>query len=228
MAGLDSIAQAAGRCNRSGESDTPKAVYVVPLKDENLDKLPDIKSGKDITERLTRENKDVDLLEAANMEQFYRYYFYDRKDLMDYPVKKEDKSIYDMLSLNQSGKSNFKNRTGNECPSRIAHTFRTADENFYVIDKNTESVVVMYGEAETLIEDYRKQPKNIITKEKLRIIKKLEKLSVALYSHEIESLSSIRMIRILDEETGVKYLDKCYYSSDVGVVLELDTKNFIV
>lgn len=35
MAGLDSIMQAAGRCNRNGESVEPKNVYVYPLKDED-------------------------------------------------------------------------------------------------------------------------------------------------------------------------------------------------
>ncbi|MCL2255144.1 MAG: CRISPR-associated helicase Cas3', partial [Lachnospiraceae bacterium] len=47
-AGLDSVAQAAGRCNRNGESDEPKEVYVVSLTDENLTKLADIEAGKNI------------------------------------------------------------------------------------------------------------------------------------------------------------------------------------
>lgn len=218
MTGLDSIAQAAGRCNRSGESNVPKMVYVVPLKDENLDKLPDINLGKKITEQLIRENNDADLLGAAIMNKFYVRYFYARKDLMDYPVK-DGKNIYDMLSLNRSGKDNFKNRTGNECRCCIAHAFRTADENFYVIDKNTESIVVIYGQADTLIDAYHRQPKDVITKEKLGIIKKLEKLSVSLYPREIELLTSIQKIHTLDEEIGIKYLDKNHYSDEVGVVL---------
>jgi CRISPR-associated endonuclease/helicase Cas3 len=227
MAGLDSIAQAAGRCNRNGESDVPKEVYIIPLKDENLDKLPDIKVGKNVTERLIRENKNTDLLDPAIMEQFYKYYFYDRRNQMDYQVK-EDKSVYNMLSSNSSGKKNFENKTGNKCQCNIAHAFRTAGEIFYVIDKNTESVVVMYGEAESFIEAYRKQPKNIITKDKLTIIRKLEKLSVALYSHEKKRLEDIGMLFVLDEELGTRCLYKNQYSDDIGVFFELNVDNFIL
>ena len=45
-AGLDSIAQAAGRCNRNGNREIG-IVHVVNPQDENLDMLPDIKIGKE-------------------------------------------------------------------------------------------------------------------------------------------------------------------------------------
>jgi len=85
-AGLDSVAQAAGRCNRNGECDSPKNVYVVPLKNEKLDKLADIKCGKEITTRIIRDNKERNLLDSTIMEEYYKYYFYERKNLMDYRV----------------------------------------------------------------------------------------------------------------------------------------------
>ena len=44
MAGLDSIAQAAGQCNRNGRR-VKGSVYVVNPQVENLDKLPDICRG---------------------------------------------------------------------------------------------------------------------------------------------------------------------------------------
>ena len=224
-AGLDSVAQAAGRCNRNGESENPQNVYVIPLKGENLDKLVDIKSGKEITERLVRENKNVDLLDPTIMREFYRYYFYVRKDLMDYPTN-DGGTIYDMLSFNNMGLGNYKNRTGSNYNCIIAHAFRTADENFYVIDKNAESVVVLYDSAEKLIEIYNKQPKDRITKEKLDIIKKLQKYSVSLYSYEMENLASA--ISILDEEIGIKILNRIHYSEYVGVVFETTPKIYIV
>lgn len=52
-AGMDSIMQAAGRCNRDRESETPRPVYVVNCTDENLGMLRDIRRGKDAMLALT-------------------------------------------------------------------------------------------------------------------------------------------------------------------------------
>lgn len=225
MAGLDSVAQAAGRCNRNGESEIPKEVYVIPLKGESLDKLVDIKIGKEKTERVIRESEGVDLLNPEILEQFYKYYFHDRKNIMDYPTK-DDKTIYDMLSGNDSGKRNYESITGDKCRCAITHAFHTAWNEFSVIDKNTESVVVLYGEAEKLIEVYKKQPKNRFTKEKIDTIRKLEKYSISLFAWEIEKLSGA--IHNLDEETGIKYLDKFHYSDSTGMVFETDPANYML
>ena len=102
--------------------------------------------------------------------------------------------------------------------------------NFFVIDKKAEPVVVLYGEAEKLIEAYKAQPppKNIITKEKLGIIRKLEKYSVSLVSWEMEELEKIKGIHILDEDAGVKYLSREHYSHCVGAILKAEPLNYIV
>ena len=45
-AGMDSVIQSAGRCNRNGESNTPAPVYLVPCQNENLTKLSEIQREK--------------------------------------------------------------------------------------------------------------------------------------------------------------------------------------
>lgn len=48
-AGMDSVVQAAGRCNRGGESRVPRPVYTMNCADEKLGMLRDIRRGKDAT-----------------------------------------------------------------------------------------------------------------------------------------------------------------------------------
>lgn len=83
---------------------------------------------------------------------------------MDYPTPTGPDSIYGMLSGNNIGSNYYYSNTRSECPYFIKHAFRSADENFYVIDKSTRPVIVLYGEAESLIENYRKECGNINTK----------------------------------------------------------------
>lgn len=227
MSGLDSIAQAAGRCNRNGESAEPKTVYTFSLKDENLDELRDIKSGKEITWQIVR-NKDAnsDLLDEEIMKNFYQRYFAGKDSQMDY-LTGDGETVYAMLSGNGYGKQNHINRTGTSFPYCFPHAFRSADENFSLIDKDTLSVVVVREEAEGLIEKYRKQP-NTITKEKIRLLNKLQKYSVSLYKWEKERLDAQKALYPLDDETGIMLLSNLYYSDETGVVLEPIQDNLIV
>lgn len=228
MAGLDSIAQAAGRCNRNGESIVPKTVYTYKLKDENLDKLPDIKSGKETTEQIIIDGTaNMDLLNETIMNKFYRKYFKGKDSQMDYPTDFNE-AVYAMLSSNCSGKQNHQNKTGARFSHFMAQAFHSADINFCVIDNNTKSVVVLYGEADELIEQYRQQPAHVLTKEKVQIIKKLQRCSIELYEWQLQKLSQQRALSLLDEETGIIILDKNYYSDDVGLVLEIIQDNLII
>ncbi|WP_398573468.1 helicase-related protein, partial [Staphylococcus epidermidis] len=54
LAGLDSIAQAAGRCNRHGKDDI-RNVYIIKSADENLKDLKEISIGADQTKRILQE-----------------------------------------------------------------------------------------------------------------------------------------------------------------------------
>jgi CRISPR-associated endonuclease/helicase Cas3 len=89
LAGLDSITQAAGRCNRNGNREYGN-VWIINPANENLDKLRDIRIGRDISERILDEYQaSPDYFEnnpigLTAMKEFYQYYFYQRKDEMKY------------------------------------------------------------------------------------------------------------------------------------------------
>ncbi|MDR1138971.1 MAG: CRISPR-associated helicase Cas3' [Clostridiales bacterium] len=224
MAGLDSIAQAGGRCNRNGESDEPKCVYAVPLKDENLDRLKDIKCGKQNAIRVIRENPKQDYLSQAMLDKFYKYYFTERQDLMDFQLN--NGTVYQLLSTNDIGTDNYTNRTGKRYQHILRQAFDTASQEYNVIANNTETVVVYYNQSHDLIAKY--QDSHWIG-DKLAIIRQLQKYSVSLFRDtEYKLLYNSNAISVLDEEFGVKVLNMDNYSRDYGVTCDANLQDLIV
>jgi len=203
IAGLDSIYQAAGRCNRHGEYDEPKNVYVINISEENLGKLPDIKCGAETTRRLFDEEN------AENLDEFYRYYFHDRRGKMDYPTQNYG-SLYELLAGNPRGCANYKKTDKKSMLSAL----RTAANEFYVIDKGRIEVVVDFDEAIELLDDYVRSFSPI---ERRKILRKLSKYSVSLYSYQLNLLEEKGALYNVD---NFRVLTKGFYDSEIGVNLE--------
>ena len=108
LAGLPSIIQAAGRCNRHGENSC-RLVYLIECAGENLNALPEIYDGREITRALLAQlPDDVDLLSPQAVKMYYqRYYSSPEHQLeMQYPVSPKDyiaTTMVDLLSSNRQG-----------------------------------------------------------------------------------------------------------------------------
>ncbi len=214
LAGLDSIAQAAGRCNRNGRLPTASVLVVNPEK-ESIQQLVDIKQGQEHSRRVLDELGDSDLLSPQAISRYFQYYFFDRADEMDYPLKANqlgvDDSLLNLLSKNDKNPQVLQDSHY----AMLRQSFKTAAQHFKVIDAPTESVIVPWGDGEILITELCGLDSRD-TKSLRRYLKQAQKYSVNVFPNDWEKLTQQRAVNQIGE-TGVYYLEKRYYSDEFGL-----------
>jgi CRISPR-associated endonuclease/helicase Cas3 len=220
LAGLDSIAQAAGRCNRNGRMDTATVHVVNPAK-ETINQLIDIKEGKQKTERVFSEIKDKSPLDPEVMALYFKYYFYERADQMAYPLNAKQVGRDDSL-LNLLGENIF--NIGSKAQLHLKQSFMTAGDVFKAIDAPTQSVIVPYGDGKCLITDLCGITKEFDAKRYYRSLKQAQKYSVNVFPNVWQKLVEQDAVCEIQGE-GVYYLDERYYSPEFGLSTEPVSKS---
>ncbi|MBT9100585.1 CRISPR-associated helicase Cas3' [Methylovulum psychrotolerans] len=215
LAGLDSIAQAAGRCNRNGRMATA-TVHVVNPAQETIDQLIDIKVGQEKTKRVFHEVNGDDLLAPEVMARYFDYYFYERADQMVYPLTAQEAGRTDsLLNLLSENKSNI----GKNAPLHLKQSFMTAGAVFKAIDAPTYSVIVPYGQGNELIKDLCGIPKQFDAKRYFASLKQAQKYSVNVFPNVWKKLLEQQAVIEIQGE-GIYYLDERYYSPEFGLSTE--------
>jgi CRISPR-associated endonuclease/helicase Cas3 len=225
LAGLDSIAQAAGRCNRHGR-DSQRPVYVIQSADEHLDHLPEISLGAKTTRRVFQEfaqdplRFDADMLSPRMISTYFRYYFqHIREQQLDYPIPKSHHTLFELLTTNQSLYDGYyhKHQHYPEILSRPA--FATAERHFQAITSPTLAVLVPYNAAaeEILLQlNGESAPDNLSD-----LLRRAQPFVVNLFDHEVRALDNRRAIhRLLHGH--VLALGNPAYSPQFGVDIASD------
>jgi CRISPR-associated endonuclease/helicase Cas3 len=144
-AGLDSIIQSAGRCNRNGEESSLASVFTVQCADENLRMLSDIQRSKTATINLLTEFKNHpdefqnDLSSDQAVSYFYQRLYREMPGKFQDYTTKDKPSLFSLLSENEDF---VEEATGYE----LNQAFREAGKLFQVFDDESEDVIVPYGE----------------------------------------------------------------------------------
>lgn len=213
-AGMDSVVQAAGRCNRNGK-DALAPVYVITLLDENLNHLDEIRRGKHATVSLLSayrndpERFQFDLASDESIEYYYnRFYGAMPKGAQDYLLPREKISLLTLLS------DNHKYYGDTDYGYMLNQAFRTAGSAFTVFDSDTQDVVVPYGEGKVLIEELAAQS-NIDIVFLNEWISRARPYTISLYEYQARALNDV-----LAEYDGVRVLPPEYYNEQTGFTLK--------
>ena len=214
LAGLDSIAQAAGRCNRNGN--LPMAqVFVVNPKEETIEMLPDIKIGRDKALRILSEKEGGELLTPEIMHLYFSYYFYERSKIMDYPLTEKQAGRKDTL-LSLLG-DNHRN-TGRTQQFQLRQSFKTAARAFKAIDAPTQAVIVPYGSGKEIIAELSAafEPAKAYL-----LLKQAQQYSVNVFPHVWQRLVKANAVMPVQKGVEIYFLDEQYYSKDFGLSTEI-------
>lgn len=225
-AGLDSVAQAAGRCNRHKLRDIGR-VHVVNPSDESLEMLRDIRCGRDVTDRLLAEATagewefDGNLLGPGVMNRYFDYYFFARRDEMSYSVSAQtighEDTILNLLSTNSIALDEFGRSHGTNPNIYLRQSFMSAARAFRAIDAPTRGVIVPYGE----------EGKELINKlcaafdvEKQHdLLRSAQQYTVNVFPHELKRLHEQGAVHAIQDGIDILYLHTPYYSDDFGLSL---------
>ena len=230
-AGMDSVVQAAGRCNRHAESQEPAPVRIVLCSNERLERLEDIGRGKKATVSLLsafadhpeRFQNDLSGQEAIG---FYYHQLYGsmNPDFQD-DVTPEYGSVYRLLADNPK----FANA---QCPMAerfyLRQAFQLAGKLFQVFDENTTDILVPYGKGRDIREylisaaqAYGERDWQTIR----RNINEAKQYSVSVYQYQFTQLEKLGAVTPLFEDS-VYVLSDGYYDADIGLSIQKGTTGF--
>ena len=219
-AGMDSVVQSAGRCNRNGESNTPCPVYVVNCTDESLGKLKDIQRGKTATISLLHSFSDSpdrfgnDLASDASIRYYYQQFYSDMsKGAQDYPLPKLQTTILDLNSENRK----YVAKGGLEL-ERLAlrQAFKTAGDAFSVFEENTTDVIAPYGAGEHLISELCSDRCKMDAAYRASLLKQATAYTVSLYDYQRKQLGEKGALAQICDGYALA-LQGDYYDGHIGL-----------
>lgn len=203
IAGLDSIAQAAGRCNREGLLEKGEVFVFVSEK-----KSPPgiLRKASETTQNILYGRRD-DPLARENFDRFFKELYWKANSL-------DTKDIVSLLTPDR------------EC---FGIQFRTASDRFKLIDDSMQrAIIVRYGKSEELLEDVKNYAGNPAYLKLL--LRKLQRYSVNVYTNDFNRL--LQRKSIVELVSGVFVLTTpMEYSADTGLLVEensADPESFVM
>lgn len=156
MTGLDSLAQSAGRCNRNGEKEFG-VLRLIYLEDENTGSMEEHLQNARVTENILyqykKESSGESLLIPKWMDRYYEQIYFDAEDSLNFPIKKMDTSIMELLTRGFSNSERLINQAQGSKKRRVMNqAYKTAGKAYRVIDDHSFGVIVPYKKGTDILD----------------------------------------------------------------------------
>lgn len=228
-AGMDSVIQAAGRCNRNGETKGEAPVYVVLCLDEKLLHLDEIKDARDASvELLVEFRKDTerfseDLSSDKAISYFYRRLYDGKKSgFMDFNVKGYP-SMFKLLSNN----SDYFNLAKEKIKYKyyLKKAMKTAGQIFTVFDSGTYDCIVPYKDGYDIICDLVSEKAKYDIDFVQSALKKAKGYTVSLRGYQKEKLEKEGGLYELDNGVfKTLILNESHYDNNTGLITDIEKR----
>lgn len=148
ITGIDSILQAAGRCNRNGNMAHKGQVFIMRYSEDTTSApaLRDIRDRGDVSAEALRVITEEPFNMKALQDYFYDKYFLKKANDMVCKITTlgSDASYLDLLSLNERVQQECIEQEGDVCPGHHLQALKTAAANWQLIKNYGISVLVPY------------------------------------------------------------------------------------
>lgn len=217
MAGLDSLAQTAGRCNRNGELEYG-ILYLIVLEDENTGNMEELQRNRRVTEqvidRYHNSGREDSLLLPEWMDEYYRNVYFSASDVMNFPIVEQDTNIMELLSRGFAPAE--KKNTMNQA-------YKTAGQAYRVIDDNSFGVIVPYGKGADIIRMIQEATDMVEIK---ACIRRAQRYTVNVRGSRLRKFDGL--IQPVSDKLPDLYMAAVpgAYSSDYGIAPEWETLIF--
>lgn len=222
LTSIDSVVQAAGRCNREGKLRTKGKVFIFKYRDEKLERIPEFLLEREAASEALRYNFHIyEEQKPVPIEKCLATYFerlYGKSSTLEYPIiyRGQRDSLFSLLSSNYTQVAAYRNNH-DRISFILRQSFKTASQEFELIDSDGITVIVPYNNEELIQSLYECLDKSDIPCLK-RILQKLQRYTISVrniqdYKPYIDTNSDFEKWRIY-------VLSPSVYHEDVGIAIE--------
>lgn len=188
--GLDSLAQAAGRCNREGKREIGRVVF---FESETPPPVGFLRQTADTTSELL-DQYEADLLAPEAIEAYFELHYWKKSDAWDRHKVLEP--------------------IGNQ-PNKLQFNFREVAERYRFIRDETRMLIVGWDETGAELIEQLKKSHAFVPRE---ILRQLQQYSIQLREHEFGKLMQTGAIELINDHHVLAH--DHLYDARLGMVLE--------